>query len=115
MALCHDDKDGKVVFSKEGDEVRAVGRETIILKAQSGVFPNVEQLYPKTVSSEVIARLSGKKPFKIALSVSQLLNVIRSTDEGILKFAFYGGRGPVEFEIGEVRGMIMPMDINGWE
>ena len=114
LAKCKD-KEGKVTFSKgEGNEIRAVGQETIILEAQSGKFPNAASLYPKTVGDEVLERLRGKGPFKVALSAMELLNVLRSTDEHILKLYFYGGSKPVEFRIGDIRGMIMPMQVN-WE
>ena len=114
LAKCKD-KEGKVTFSKgEGPEIRAVGQETIILEAQPGVFPNVASLYPRTTGDEVLERLRGKGPFKVALSAMELHNVIRSSDEHTVKFYLYGGARPVEFRIGDVRGMIMPMLVN-WE
>ena len=114
IAKCKD-LDGNVSFSTEGGDVRAVGRETIILKAQSGVFPDTDKLYPKIISDEVIRRLSGQEPFRIALSRTQLLNLLNSLNEKIVKFYFYGQEKPVEFEVtNSAKGLIMPMNVQ-WE
>jgi len=111
-------KSDGVVFTKapESSEVRAVGRETTMIETQPGKFPDMEQFFPKTISSEVIQRLGGTGPFKIALNRRQLLDVLRSMDdtENIIKFYFYGEKDGVKFEAGSTKGLIMPMDVH-WE
>jgi len=114
IAKCKD-INGKVEFSVEGQDVKAVGRETVILKAKSGVFPDTDSLYPKIVSDEVIRRLSGQKPFRIALSRTQLLNLLNSLSGEIIRFYFYGGKQAIEFEVTDsAKGLIMPLDVQ-WE
>jgi len=96
---------GGVVYSTDGNKVRALGQDTYTLNPQTGTFPNTAQLYPE---DDLV--------FKIALSRTELLNILKCLDESedLIKFYFYDKEKPVKFVVGDVTGLIMPM-ITHWE
>lgn len=104
-----------MVDSPVTGEVRVTGSNLpVILQAQPGEYPDLEKLHPQSIQSEVLRRLSNRQPFKIALSREQLLNVLLSNDVDTIKFSFWGGLQPVEFETENSKGMIMPIHISDW-
>lgn len=103
LTKCKDREEG-VVFSKgEGTEIKAIGKDITILKAQIGTFPQIDKLYPTLTSRQVLKRLGGKS-FQIALSRNQLLNLLKCLDEDL-----NGKENPVEIRTENAKGLIMPM------
>uniref|UniRef100_A0A6M3L8L7 Uncharacterized protein n=1 Tax=viral metagenome TaxID=1070528 RepID=A0A6M3L8L7_9ZZZZ len=96
-----------VVYTSDGDNIKAIGQDINIISKCEGTFPNTEALYPK-----------AEPVFKISLSKDRLMEVLKclGKDEEQIKLYFYGQREPVKIETisGDVKGMIMPMTAN-WE
>jgi len=93
---------GGVVYSPNGEDIRALGEDEYIIKPQTMEFPNIDELYPK-----------GEPVFKIALGRDQLLNMLKCLDkyENTIKFTFYSKTQPVKIETDDVKGLIMPIDM----
>ena len=94
---------GKVIYSKEGNGVRASGQNIYALQARPGVFPNCELVMP-----------TGTAVFRTTLSRNLLLKLLKSLsaeEEDMIKFYFYGAVGPVKFTTDDAKtvGLIMPM------
>jgi len=97
-----------VVYTSDGDNIKAIGESINIISKVEGTFPNTEQLYPV-----------GEPVFKIALSKDRLMEVLKCLDkyEEKVKLYFYSKELPVKFETvsGDVKGLIMPMSADWGE
>jgi len=95
---------GGVSFSSEGDEIRAIGENTVILRKQSGVYPDSEAFIPKE-----------EPVFKIALSRKLLKKLISTLDDddAPVRFYFYPKLEPVKISIPEenTTAIIMPINV----
>lgn len=92
---------GGVVYTQDGENIKATGRDINIIKPAEGNFPNTEHLYP-----------TEEPVFKIALGRSQLLALLKCLDkcEELIKFYFYDKEKPAKLTQGEdFTGLIMPM------
>jgi len=96
-----------VVYTKDGDNIKAIGESINIISKVEGNFPNTAALYP---TSEPV--------FKISLSKDRIIEVLKCLTKGEeqIKLYFYGAEQPVLIETldGDVKGLIMPMSAN-WE
>lgn len=108
-----------LTITKGGDAVaiqQIVGhaKETISLYPVSGTFPNIDKLYPETADEDrIMERLTGEKlaPFQIVLSREKLIRLLKSVDEDVVRFSFYGKQRPVKVETFSAKGLIMPMPV----
>ena len=94
---------GGVVYTSDGDNIKAIGQDINIISKAEGTFPNTEVLYP-----------TQEHVFRIGLGRSELLNMLKclDKDEEAIRFTFYGPLSPAMVEQGEdVKGLIMPMDV----
>ncbi len=92
-----------VVYTKDGDNIKAIGQDINIISPVVGTFPETGRLYP---TSEPV--------FQIGLSRNHLLDMLKCLDKGenLIKFTFYGKESPAKLEVGDdVLGLIMPMSI----
>ena len=119
LAKCRDDKSGSVTFiiGEGSEEVIASGKDKLILDRQEGQYPDIDKLYPKkVVEVEIMECLTGSPqlPFKIAMGRTNLITLLQSLDEEVVRFHFYGRKTPVQVETLGAKGIIMPMDVK-WE
>lgn len=104
-----------LTLTKDKGGVRVQGKETITLYPVSGTFPNIDKLYPETADEDrIMERLTGEKlaPFQIAFSRESLLKLLKSVDEDVVRFSFYGQQRPVKVETLGAKGLIMPMSVD---
>ena len=91
-----------VVYTSDGDNIKAIGESINIISKVEGTFPNTEALYP-----------TAEPVFKISLSKDRIMEALKCLDknEEQVKFYFYGADQPVKLETlsGDVKGLIMPM------
>jgi len=96
-----------VVYTNDGDSVKAIGESINIISKVDGTFPTTEALYPKE-----------EPVFKISLSKDRIMEVLKclGKDEEQVKLYFYSKELPVKIETlsGDVKGLIMPMAAQ-WE
>jgi len=92
-----------VIYTKDGDNIKAIGQDINIISPVEGKFPDTKQLYPE-----------GESVFEIGLGRGQMLNLLKclDKDENTIRFTFYGKDKPVKFSIGDdVKGLIMPCSL----
>jgi len=98
---------GGVVYTNDGDNIKAIGESINIIPKREGSFPNTDAVYPKE-----------EPVFKISLSRTRILEALKclDKDEDQLKLYFYGKEYPVKIEAvsGDVKGLIMPM-LAAWD
>lgn len=91
-----------VVYTSDGDNIRAIGESVNIISKVDGNFPNTTALYP-----------TAEPVFKISLSKDRIMEALKclGKDEEQLKLYFYSKEHPVKIETlsGDVKGLIMPM------
>ena len=89
-----------VVYTKDGDNIKAIGQDINIISPTVGTFPQTDKLYP-----------TEEPVFKIALSRNELMNMLKclDKDEDTIKFTFYGRHCPAKIEVGDdIKGLLMP-------